>query len=252
MKYILTISIVLFSVLASAQNQKCGVPTYNPKTNESHFYVDTCGKQVFQYKRPKWYFIGRIISESAPTIESTTSGVTINYSEAEWYKGSTGRFYRCNGTSWVNNDNVNVDSLVNVHFAQTVLGKKTFADTLTALKGINSGGIIDTKGVKSTGDATNAAAILNGVVSEKDTVVATNFTLTGAYGSVGWNCTTGVKDCILPTIGSTVGWIFSIRKEDDTNNILRIKDSNGTVIYTLYSKISVKFQNTGSSWKRKQ
>jgi len=118
MKSIITLILVFsFLVFGMAQNQKCGVPTYNPKTNEAHFYVDTCGKQVFQYKRPKWYFIGRIISETAPTIETTTSGLTVNYSEAQWYKSSTGRYYRVSNGVWVSNDNVNLDSLVNVYFA---------------------------------------------------------------------------------------------------------------------------------------
>ncbi len=150
----------------------------------------------------------------------------------------------------ITNGNIVILPFVDTVSNQSIGGKKRFKDTLTADKGIVSNGLIDTKGVKSTGSATTAAATMNGVIAEKDTIVSTNFTLTGSYGSVGFDCTSGVKDCTLPNTTGTTDWVFAIRKEDNTTNTLRIKDSTGTVIYTLYSKISITFKNKSGTWKR--
>jgi hypothetical protein len=255
--------IILFSLIVSAafgQNQKCGLPNYLPKINEAHAYIDTCGKATYLFKRPKWYFQGTLNKGSIP-YDTTYTGangaqITISYTEAKFYNLSTNSYWDYQKSpidgqwSWQNRQSFNLDSLLSRNNVWT--GKNEFQDSLKAKKGIVSGGLVDTKGMKSTGDANNAAATLNGVVAEKDTIVSTNFTLTGAYGAIGFNCATGIKDCTLPPLSETIGWIFNIRKTDATSNILRIKDSNGTVVYTLYNDISIIFQNKNGSWKRKQ
>lgn len=229
--------------------QKSGIPNINPVTNAAYIWHDTTGKQLFQFKRPRWYFIGRIISETAPTIETTTSGVTVNYSEGEWYKGSTGRYYRVQNGVWVSNDNVNLDSLVNVFFAQDIIGKKNFKDTILAEKGLKSAGLIDSKGVKSDGSSTIAAINANGVQKSATVTVTTNTTLDGTYNTIYANTTGGDITITLPSVNSNnTGWAYNIMKTS-ASNTLSIARPTGSTIKIVSNNFPIILKNNGVSWE---
>jgi hypothetical protein len=145
-----------------------------------------------------------------------------------------------------------VPNVVTIDGVQTVTGKKSFSDTLNAQKGMTSGGLIDTKGVNTEGSATKAALSLKGVQSEKDTVVSTSLALDGRYGTVGFDCTSGIKEGTFPNSTATVGWYFIIRKEDISGNELVLKDANGVVFYTVKSKMVVIVKNKNGIWARER
>jgi Lower baseplate protein N-terminal domain len=150
------------------------------------------------------------------------------------------------------NTKADLNNVVTLTTAQTITGKKRFSDTLISDKGMKSGGIIETKGLNSEGSATKAAISLKGVQSERDTIVSTDFTFDGRYGTIGFDTSSGTKNGTLPQESNTVGWFFVIRKETDDTNELRLKDSNGVVFYTIKSKMSITIKNKNGIWKREK
>ena len=141
--------------------------------------------------------------------------------------------------------------------AQTIVGNKTFTDsvnlvkTLTASGGINSSGVINSSGgINSSGSSTTASITITGVVSQRDTLVNANSTLNGNYNSWKFDCTSGNMVATLPTEAGTIGWIFTISKNDNSANSLTIKKQDGTVLFTYLSKNFFNFQNNGV-WSRK-
>jgi len=102
---------------------------------------------------------------------------------------------------------------VNVYFAQDIIGKKNFKDTVLAEKGIRSSGIIDTKGVISDGSSTIAAINANGVQKSATVTVTTNTTLDGTYNTIYANTTGGDITITLPSVTSNnTGWAYNIMK----------------------------------------
>lgn len=236
----------------SAQVQRCGLPNYRPKKGDAHLYIDTCNAVMYKFQSSDyWMRQGSIYQFNAPQDEFASSGgIKISNTEADWVNLNNGQRYKWTGFGWTTAIVMDIDKIVYTYSNQYIEGKKIFADTIVANSGLKSGGLIETKGINTEGSSTKAAATLNGVIAEKDTVIATNYTLNGSYGSVGFDCTNGVKSCTLPNVANTIDWTFIIRKEDDSVNILQIKNSSGTIIYTLYSRISITFKNKNGQWKR--
>lgn len=145
-----------------------------------------------------------------------------------------------------------IDSVVTLSGLQTISGKKIFSDTITATKGIKSNGVIDTKGLNTEGSSTKAAMAVKGVQSEKDTLVSINFTLDGRYGTVGFDCTTGAKDCTFPITTGTTDWKFVVRKDDESTNELIIKTATGIEFYRLKSRMTAVFKNVNGTFRRIQ
>jgi hypothetical protein len=129
--------------------------------------------------------------------------------------------------------------------------KNTFQDSLFAQKGMVSGGLIDTKGLNTEGSSTKAAATLKGVQADRDTVVANDFTLDGRYGTVGFNCSSAVMNCLFPATSGTVDWKFVIRNEDGLNDLV-LKTSAGVEFYRIKSRMTVIFKNVNGTFKRVQ
>ena len=145
---------------------------------------------------------------------------------------SAGEWYMFKSGSW------QYQFTVITNNAQTWSGDKTLNGKFTA------------NGVSSNGSSNTAALTTNGVVSQKDTVVNSDFTLTGAYGVVGVNCSDGVKSITLPYTFNTVDWVYTIRKQDNSSNSLLIKTATGLVILTILNKYSVIFKNISGTWSR--
>ena len=228
-------------------------PNRIPNRNDyAKMHYDSSSKVMFKFKNPKWYYQGELIRAGVPS-DSTyfVSGVgiiTISFTDAALWNTNTNCFWYFKNGAWGNSRLHVLDSL----FAgnNTWTGKNTFTDSLKADKGIKSGGLIDTKGLNSEGSATKAAATLNGVQADRDTVVATNFTLNGSYGTVGFDCTGSAKNCQFPDVASTINWRFIIRKDDEIGNDLILKNSSGTEFYRLKSRMTVVFKNVNGTWKR--
>lgn len=213
-------------------------------------YVDTCNRLSFVWSGSIWHCQNNIISETAPQITITASGVISSNSKISWYNSTTGQWYDAINGAWRGRASLIIDSLLARN--NTWTGKNTFSDSLTAQKGIKSGGLIDTKGLNTEGSASTAAATLKGVQADKDTVVTTNFSLDGRYGTVGFDCTSGAKNCTFPTTSGTTDWRFIIRKDDNSTNDLIVKTSSGTEFYRVKSKMTVIFKNINGTFKRIQ
>ena len=256
MKYTYSILLLIFSISLFSQTNKCGLPDYIPKQGMSHTYKDTCGKGYYDFKSPKWYRQYQISQSVAPQFSFVNGGVTIDQTEAFWFNTNNQIYYKAKYTpstsswSWESIPFIDVNNLVFITGEQTITGKKTFADSIKAEKGIISGGLIDTKGLNTEGSTDKAAATINGVQAERDTVVSTNFTLSGLYKTVGFICTTGQKDCVFPNPATTINWIYVIRKDEDSANDLVCKLSTGTEFYRIKSKMTLVFKNVNGTWKR--
>ena len=132
----------------------------------------------------------------------------------------------------------------------TWTGKHNFKDSITLDKGLVSKSEIKTEGLNTQGSTSKAAFTLRGVQADKDTVMVSNFILTGSHGTVGFDCNSGEKDCTFPDATLTVNWKFIIRKDDTATNDLVLKDSTGTEFYRIKSKMTVIFKNINGIWKR--
>lgn len=273
---LIKLPIIIFFLFFTQSNliaqvvQRSGLPNYIPKTGEAHTFKDTAGVSniigkggVYTYSSASekaWYGIGVIIQESVPPKEWVVNNVKTYLFTFDWYRPSNQVTYKWIKGAWQNPTNYSIDSLLLSH--NRWLGKNTFADSLTAEKGINSKGLIKTKGLtsdtlittkgmNSEGSSTVAAAVLNGVQADKDTVVTSNFTLDGRYGTVGFDCTSSAKDCVFPATSGTIDWKFNVRNDTGINDLV-CKTSSGTVFYTLKSKMTVIFKNINGTFKRIQ
>jgi hypothetical protein len=145
-----------------------------------------------------------------------------------------------------------ITNYVTITTAQTITGKKIFADTASFEKGLKSNGTINTKGLDTEGSATKAAITYKGVQSEKDTIVSTDFDFDGRYGAVGFDCTTGTKSGKMPPESQTINWFFVVRKDTDDANEVVLKTNAGVVFYTLKSKMTIVVKNKNGIWKRER
>jgi hypothetical protein len=243
-------SFVLRGQITVTGNPPSVFPT---KTTYAKLHYDSTKKVPYKFKFPKWYYQGKLIRAGIPS-DSTYSVagvlITISYEDADLWNVNTNSFWYFNNGVWANSKTLNLDSLLNANNIWT--GKNTFQDSLRANKGLISGGLIDTKGVNTEGTTTKPAINIVGVQSEKDTIVATNLSLDGRYGTIGFDCSTGIKAASLPNETTTIGWYFIIRKEDDSGNDLQIKTSTGVLFYTLKSKMFVVIKNKNGIWKRER
>lgn len=257
MRLLLSITVFLFFGVASiAQVTVSGTgPTRIPSRPEhAKMHYDSTRKVMYFFKSPKWYYQGELNRAGVPSDSTyyvaSVGIITISFTDAKLWNTNTNSYWSFNNGAWGNSRLHVLDSL----FAgnNTWTGKNTFADSLTAEKGIKSGGLIDTKGLNTEGSASIAAATLKGVQADKDTVVTTNFTIDGRYGTVGFDCTSGAKNCTFPTTSGTTDWRFIIRKDDNSTNDLIIKTFSGTEFYRIKSKMTVIFKNINGTFKRIQ
>jgi hypothetical protein len=252
-KVLAAIALFFFlSVPLKAQIVQRGIaPNTIPIFNAAYVWHDTTAKIMYQFKRPKWFAYGTFSQSATPQSEITNGQITINYTEAQWNNTLNGLTYEWNGTTWVSGL-IDISNVVFLTGNQTINGQKTFAEIAKFDTGIKSEGLIDSKGVKTAGSQNSPSIQLDGVILEKDTIVSTNFALNGNYGTIGFDCTNVFRDCILPLSATTKDWTFTIRKEDNSTNPLRIKDSTGAIIYTVLNKLTITFKNKNGTWKRVQ
>ena len=248
MKNVLTGILLLIATHIFGQNQKCGLPSYNPKLNEAHIQIDTCGKATYLYKRPKWYRQSVILSDTAPQAEFMNGLIVINNTQADWYNTSNNVYYKWTGTGWGSLSIIDLSNVVFITGNQTITGKKTFSDTINATKGIKSDGLIDTKGIKSTGASTTAASEVLGVQKNGVTSIATNTTIDGTYNTIIINTFSGNINVTLPTANSTnIGWQYKISKTG--GNIAKIIRPNQSTISLYSTEFTITVKNTNSSWE---
>lgn len=233
--------------------QRSGAPTLNPTAGTAYIWNDTLNKRLFQYKFPNWYQQGTIVRSSIPSdsIYMLPGNVTIRikYTDCRIYHTGTESYWSWTGSAWRNERSIVLDSLLSMNNIWT--GKNTFQDSLKADKGMISGGLIDTKGLNTEGSSTKAAATLRGVQADRDTVVTSNFTLDGRYGTVGFICASGAKDCTFPSVSGTVDWKFIIRNDDGLNDLV-LKTSSGTEFYRMKAKMTCVFKNVNGTFRRTQ
>lgn len=243
MRGIFIILFLIFSTIAFSQVQRCGPPNYRPKNGEGNMFVDTCARLSYLYSGSGvWYCQNNIIEESAPSI---ISGMVSN-AKVSWYKISTGDWYDVVNGAWRNRKAFSIDSLLAANNRWT--GKNTFADSLNAEKGMKSGGLIDTKGMKSAGSSTKAATEANGV--QKDAVIelAASATLDGTYNTIVCNAISADIVLTLPSVNSeNNGWRYIVSKKNASAFNVRITASgfNHVIISPSLPKI---IKNKGGVW----
>jgi hypothetical protein len=144
-------------------------------------------------------------------------------------------------------------NVVTIQTAQTITGKKIFADTASFTKGLKSSGNIETKGVSTTGTSAQSAISIQGAIAEKDTIIETdNFQMNWNHGIAIVKTLTANKVIKLPPIGTKNDWNLTLKNEtlDLDGYTLFIKDSNGNAIYQVTGKIIVKFKIKNLAWER--
>lgn len=255
LRLVTVLGFLFFSTFLSAQVlQRSGLPNFIPKTSEAHIWKDTFGVSGIIGKGGiyttgvgnKWYGVGTLIQETSPPATWVVSGITSVLTTFDWLKLSTGVTYRWNGTAWANPNSYSVDSLLSSN--NTWTGRNTFADSLTANLGIKSGGLIDTKGMKSTGSALKAANEANGV--QKDAVIemTASASLDGTFNTI--VCDPSSADIVLtlPAVTSeNNGWKYIISKKSTSAYNVRVTASgfNHVIISPQLPKI---IKNKGGVW----
>lgn len=127
----------------------------------------------------------------------------------------------------------------------TFTGKNNFMDSVYMNKGLRSNGLIDTKGLKSTGSSGSAATTINGVQQEAIVELTASTLLDGTYNTIIGNPLTNDITLTLPTINLTnSGWKYVIRKKQDSmyNVIITGLDFNHVIMSPGYS-ITIRQQN---------
>lgn len=255
--------------------QKCGYPTYKPKLNEWHVVIDTCNSLTYLYDHGTWYNQTNIISESAPFLTTTSGSVQISNTKISWFKPSTQSWYDVQYGAWLNRRAFNVDSLL---LANNIWwGKNTFKDTVTLEKrmlakdGIDSDGIINTKGltstavittkgltsdsmvtsvgVKTSGTSTKAASENNGVQKDAVIEVTVNTTLDGTYNTIVGVPSSSDIVLTLPVIAAeNNGWKYVISKKNTSSYNVRVTASGfNHVIISPNSPVIIR--NRGGTWQ---
>ena len=289
--YILTFTFFLsffFIGESTAQVNRCGNPTYRPKQGDGHTYKDTCSWAYFVWNGGKWYRQFQINQTSAPSFETTTSGITINNTEAIWFNTSNWIYYKAqwitpgNYWAWTSIAVVDINNLVFINGAQEIVGKKTFADTarfkkglvsedsivtkgltsseLIKTKGLTSSALITTKGltsdstitsvgVKSSGTSTKAASENNGVQKDAVIEVTVNTTLDGTYNTIVGVPSSSDIVLTLPVIAAeNNGWKYTISKKSASSFNVRVTASGFN--HTIISPNSpVVIRNRGGTWQ---
>lgn len=252
MKYIFLTILSVFSIIASAQISRCGLPNYIPRKGEAWVVTDTCGgKLSYLYKgNAIWECLTTtFVQESAPQLSQIVGSVTVRWRETRWYKPSTGVYYDGTTGAWQTKQFL-LDSLLSRNNVWT--GKNTFTDTTKFNAGIKSDGLIDTKGLNTEGSVTKAAAHFSGVQSRKDTTITSNYSMTGQYGEV--RVITGAtnKTLTLPSVSGD-GWFWVIHKVDDDAGLVIVRDASNNLVYEIRSKMSVTIKQISSNnFKRVQ
>lgn len=243
------IFIAFVPFLLLAQNQKCGLPNYYPKQGEAHTFRDTCNYISYEFKRNdlKWYATSVIISASTPQATITNGSIIVSNERTEWYNTTNSVYYKWNGTGW-ESPSVNINNVVFTIGDQTIAGKKTFSDTIKATKGLKSEGEVDTKGVTTSGSSTKAATTINGVKKGKRRYIIGNTTLDGNDFFLEVACTTSDIEIICPPLSiETEGWIFDVKRTDETTYVVKFKRPDNSYIRIL-SKRSAILRNNGTNW----
>jgi hypothetical protein len=141
-----------------------------------------------------------------------------------------------------------IDSTVGIANTQTITGKKTFADTIKATKGIKSDGLITTKGLNTEGATNKASATFNGVRKGKRRVITANTTLDGTDFFLEIECSSA--DIIIqtpPLTSDTEGWIFDIIRTDNTSHVAKFQRPDGSFINIL-NKRAATLRNNSINW----
>lgn len=224
-----------------------GVPTTTPTDNALALALgSTPPYPLYKYDGSSWWLVantGGVGTQDTNRIYRYTgtgapsSGVHPP-TTSRYAANSQGDFYEWDysNSNWL---------FVGTFLTSTIKGNKLFTDSVTINKNLSVSG-----GINSSGSATTAALTTKGVVAQKDTVVSTDFTLDGSYGSIGIVCTGGSRIVTLPNVVGTIGWKFFIRKEEDSSNTLTIKRSDGVIVYTLLNKFNITLQNKAGLWAR--
>lgn len=154
------------------------------------------------------------------------------------YKGNS-ILLGANGTA--QNDAVTVGG------AQTVTGKKRFADTVLADNGLKSNGLIQTKGLNTEGSLNAPAATINGVQKVKRRLITQNAGLDGNDFFLEVACQSGDITIVLPVILDSDGWVYDIKRTDNTAFVVRFQRPDGSFIRIL-NRRSVTLRNSGTQW----
>lgn len=237
---------VLCGYVAFAQVQKCGLPDYRPKKGEGNMMIDTCNRNSYLWKGGTWYNMTNIIAETTPSINFTNLGIPISNALVSWYKPSTNTWYDVVGDAWRSRVSIPVDSLLSSHNRWT--GKNTFADSLTAEKGIKSGSLIDTKGLKSTGTSTKSATEILGVQKDAVIEVISSTTLDGTYNTIVGSPSGSDIVLTLPAISSdNAGWKYTVsKKQSSSYNVRIVATGFNHVIISPNSPVVIRQRN--GSW----
>ena len=196
-------------------------------------HADTLTGRMFYFKYPKWYMRGEIISLSTPVdtayFVAGVGVVTVSYATiyCKWFNTSTDTYWFWTGTAWRNSATIDIGNLMDLRDSVNNWNKKnTFKDSLIANMGIRSGGLIDTKGIKTSGTSTKAGTENNGV--QKDAVVelTASASLDGTYNTILCNPSSADIVLTLPAItGENAGWKYNISKKQSSSYNVRLSAS---------------------------
>ena len=149
------------------------------------------------------------------------SHVAVN-SAGEWYMFKSG--------SW------QYQFTVITNNAQNLNGDKNFTGKISA------------NGLTSNGSNGNAAATINGVLCQRDTTISSDYTLSGAYGNIYVNCSSGDVTITAPYLLGTKGWEYHISKIDGTTNKIYLRDQANYLITKVFANLSIILKNFNSTW----
>ena len=256
-KILASLFFLFLSLSLSAQLvQKSGAPNFIPITNQAYMWNDTLNKKVYLFKRPKWFYQGELVRYGTPNDSTyTVSGtsITVSYTDAKLYNLTTNTYWDYVRSSydgawtWQNRQNLIIDSLLAKNNIWT--GKNEFQDSLKVQKGLISGGLIDSKGVKSDGSATVAAVNANGVQKSATVMITGNTTIDGTYNTIYANTASGNITITLPSITTNnTGWSYTIMKTAPTNTLFIARPSSSTITI-VSNNYSVTIKNNGISWE---
>lgn len=254
--FIFIIALINIPSIGSAQWSVSGayprtIPT-NPAYAKNH--VDTLTGRTFYFKYPKWYMRGEIISASTPTdsvyFVSGVGVIMVSYanSHCKWFNTNTNTFWYWTGTAWQNPASIDMNLINLLDSVNNWNKKNTFKDSLTADKGIKSGGLIDTKGLNTEGGASKSAANFNGVRKGKRRVITSNTTLDGTDFLLEIQCSTAdITINTPPLTAETEGWIFDIIRTDSTGYKAIFHRPSGADINIL-NKRAATLRNNSVNW----
>lgn len=228
-----------------------GAPQRIPNNDEPAMIYDRLNSIFYLYKSPYWYRQGEIVRNNIPSdsIYSVAGQtIVIKFTDCRLYHTTTQSFWAWTGEAWRNERSINVDSLLAAN--NRWLGKNTFTDSLTADKGIKSGGLIDTKGLNTEGGVNTAASFINGVQASKVEVITSNITLNGQSNVLLVRPGASDINITLP-VASTAnkGWKYTLKKDNTALFMVNIRDSNNTLLKSIYSKdVSLIVECDGVDW----